>query len=65
MEFSDKLKCARQKLNISQTAMAQELGVAFTTINRWENERVMPNYRAIKKFDEFCKKNGIKFADGE
>lgn len=63
MEFSEKLKCARRKLDISQTALAQELGVAFTTINRWENERVMPNYRAVKKFEDFCKKNGLKFEE--
>jgi DNA-binding XRE family transcriptional regulator len=63
MEFSEKLKVARQKLDISQMALAQELGVAFTTINRWENERVMPNYRAVKKFDDFCRKNAIKFEE--
>ena len=54
MEFCDKLKMARKELKISQTALAQELGVSFSTINRWENEKFMPNYRAAKKFEEFC-----------
>ena len=61
MEFSDKLKQARKELNMSQMSLAQELGVAFTTINRWENEKFMPNYRAIKKFEDFCKEKGLNF----
>jgi DNA-binding XRE family transcriptional regulator len=65
MEFSEKLKSVRRKLDMSQIVLAKELGVAFTTVNRWENERVMPNYRAIKKFDDFCNRNGITFKETE
>jgi len=60
MEFSDKLKQARKELNMSQMALAEELGVAFSTINRWENEIHMPSYGAVKKFEELCKKHKLK-----
>lgn len=56
MEFSDKLKKIRNELNLSQTALAKELGVSYATLNRWENGKFEPNYRAIKKFEEFCDK---------
>jgi len=61
MEFFEKLKQVRQKLGLSQEGLARELGVSFATINRWETNKFEPSYRAIKKFDEFCKQRGIKF----
>ena len=61
MDFSDKLKQVRTQLSLSQIEFAKELGVAFTTINRWENGKFEPSYRALKKFDEFCAKNNIDF----
>ncbi|MCL2796946.1 MAG: helix-turn-helix domain-containing protein [Firmicutes bacterium] len=57
MEFSEKLKQTRKALNLTQMELAKILGVAFTTVNRWENERVMPNYRTLKKFEVFCENN--------
>lgn len=59
MEFSEKLKQVRKVLNLSQKALAKELGVSFATVNRWENSQFEPNYRAIKKFEEFCKSRKI------
>lgn len=61
MEFKDKLKAARLKLFMSQETIAKELGVAFTTVNRWENGRIKPNLKAQKAFHEFCIKNNIVF----
>lgn len=37
------LKRLRSELAVSQTQLAQMLNVSFTTINRWENGRVVPN----------------------
>lgn len=37
MEFKDKVKFARQKLMLSQADFAKKLGVAFSTVNEWEN----------------------------
>jgi DNA-binding transcriptional regulator YiaG len=35
------------------------LNVNFTTINRWENKRVVPSNLARKSFIDFCNARGI------
>ena len=37
MTFAEALKDARLKLGLSQTELAREIHVSFTTINRYEN----------------------------
>lgn len=61
MEFREQVKTARQKMGLSQTALAKELGVSFPTINRWENGHGEPHYVVKNAFYELCKKRGIKF----
>lgn len=63
MTFGEKVKVARKKQFLSQEAMAKELGVSFSTLNRWENGKIEPNYAAQKAFYEFCVKHDIKFKD--
>lgn len=71
MPFSDEIKKLRQKQFMSQTDFAHLLGVSFTTVNRWENGKSKPSYKAMKTIDEYCKENGIdfdvssEFVDGE
>ena len=54
MEFGQQIKTVRLKLHMSQL-----LGVSFTTINRWENGKTSPNYRALRAFEKLCKENNI------
>lgn len=61
MNFSNEIKCIRQKSLLSQEAFAQALGVSFTTVNRWETGKSMPSYKTMKLIDEFCKKNQVDF----
>ncbi len=61
MEFKDKLIYARAFLNLTQTELAKEMGVSYTTINRWETGKVCPSKKAIIAFDIFCKQKNIKF----
>ncbi len=63
MDFKDKVKFVRKRLFLSQQMMAEELGVAFATVNRWEAGHCNPNYRAQKAFHEFCVKHEIFFED--
>ena len=63
MEFKEKVYTARMKLGLTQEAMAKELGIAFVTINRWENGVSHPNKLKEYKFNEFCKTNHIEFED--
>ena len=61
MAFSEDIKKLRQRLFMSQTAFAQELGVSYTTVNRWEIGRVKPTYKIVKLIDDYCKEKGIEF----
>ena len=61
MEFSEKLRYVRDKLDMSQEDLARELNVSFATINRWENAKNKPVRMARVAFDDFCNKNGISF----
>ena len=63
MTFGEKVKAARDRLLMNQSTMAQELGVAPSTVNRWEHGHHEPNLSAIALFDEFCKRRGIEFKD--
>lgn len=63
MEFKEKVYKARMKLGLTQEAMAKELGIAFVTINRWENGVSYPNKLKEYKFNEFCKTNHIEFEE--
>ena len=61
MTFGEKVKAVRYKLFLSQKAMANKLGVYFTTVNRWERGHNEPNFEAMAAFDKLCKENGIVF----
>ncbi len=63
MTFSEKVQEVRGQLKLTQAQLAKELGVAFSTINRWEKGRNEPQFLERRKFDEFCQKKGIKFDD--
>ncbi|MEG4330288.1 helix-turn-helix transcriptional regulator [Microcoleus sp. herbarium5] len=39
----------RQALNLSQKKLADELGMTFATINRWENGHATPSGLALKQ----------------
>jgi len=61
MEFSEKIKYVRERLNISQEDLARALNVSFATINRWENSKNKPVRMAQVAFYDFCKKHKISF----
>ncbi len=54
--FSDIVKDTRKKLGLSQQNLADELGISFATINRWENGRTKPFHLARVQFESFCEK---------
>lgn len=59
MNFAEKVKFVRTKLNLSQEELAHKLGVSFATINRWEKGSYNPSRLARKAFDNFCVENEI------
>lgn len=63
MTFSDKVKHVRATLMITQTELAEKLGVAYQTVNRWESKGMEPKFLQMHRFENFCKENGISFDD--
>jgi len=52
--FAETVRKVRRQLGISQEELAHELGVSFSTINRWENSKTVPFKLARRQFDAFC-----------
>lgn len=46
------IKALRLELKLSQEKFAGELGVSFTSLNRWENHKTMPSTLALKILDQ-------------
>jgi ribosome-binding protein aMBF1 (putative translation factor) len=44
---------------MSQEALAKELCVSYSSINRWERKQVVPSKLARKSFLDFCKAQDI------
>ena len=65
MNFNVEIKKVRRNAFLSQQDFAKELGVSFSTVNRWETGKTRPTYKAMKAIDSFCKKNQIPFSVNE
>lgn len=61
MTFGEKIRNLRQKCILSQEAFAKELGVSFSTVNRWETDKCVPNYITMKKIKDYFDSKGIEF----
>ncbi|PKY91468.1 transcriptional regulator [Aerococcus christensenii] len=61
MTCSEEIKKIRQKCFLSQEALGRELGVSFSSINRWESGKTKPNMSAMKKIKDFCEVQNIDF----
>lgn len=63
MEFKDQIKYARETVHMSQQEFAAAIGVAHSSLNRWELGVRKPTYALQRKFYDYCKNNGITFED--
>jgi DNA-binding transcriptional regulator YiaG len=45
-DISRIVKELRSRLNLSQEELAAKLKVSFATVNRWENEKILPGGKA-------------------
>ncbi len=50
-DYASRIKILRKKNNLTQTELANQLGVSFASINRWENEQAKPNMLAWRKIE--------------
>lgn len=61
MSFPEEIKRIRQRLFLTQQDFAKKIGVAFSTVNRWESGRAKLNLKAMKSIDAFCLENNIPY----
>lgn len=61
MTYSEEIKKIRQKCFLSQEAFGRELGVSFSSVNRWETGKSKPNMIAMKKIKVFCESHELDF----
>ena len=54
MNFPDEIRKIRQRLFMTQEDFAKEIGVVFSTVNRWEGGKSKPNLSAMKSIKEYC-----------
>ena len=55
----------REDLKLTQVKFAKRLGVHFTTVNRWENDKANPILLALDKLRSIAEKKGISIAKYE
>lgn len=60
MEFKNLVYQARMQLGLTQIELAQQLGVGYATINRWENGITRPTKLKEYAFKQFCELKNIK-----
>lgn len=56
MKYCDAIKCLRKKLLLSQTEFTEKMGVAFVTVNRWENGNNVSTFIYKRKLAPLFKK---------
>lgn len=60
MELAEIIKSIRGELQITQEELAHEIHVSFSTVNRWENKKAVPNRMARALLLDFCEKKAVK-----
>ena len=65
MTYSEEIRKIRQKCFLSQEAFGREIGVSFSSVNRWETGKSKPNMIAMKKIKDFCELHELDFSSLE
>ena len=59
------IKEIRLRLNLSQSELAEKLGVSFATVNRWEKGHCEPSQIAVNAIKSLCTRSNIDFSQFE
>ena len=60
LSFPEQVRYVRMLLQLSQTELAQQIGISYATVSRWERENRTPQLAMLGKFYSFCMRNGIE-----
>ena len=61
MNFMNKIVCLRAKLNLTQKQLAEDFGVAFGTVYRWESGHAVPGRKTLMRLRYYCQDRNISF----
>ncbi len=61
MSFPEEIKRIRQRCFLTQEDFAKKLGVAYSTVNRWEGGKAKPNLLAMKTIKVFCLSHDLEY----
>jgi putative transcriptional regulator len=62
-EFSQLIQELRRRVGLTQTELAERIGVSYYSVNRWENQKTMPVALALKRVEEILHEMGDRGAD--
>ena len=65
MQLDKSIKILREKTLLTQEDLANELGVAASTVNRWETGKARPNMSTMKAIKSFCEKCNFPYDEIE
>ena len=65
MEYYKIVKSIRMQLGWSQEKFANEIGVSFATVNRWEKQRCKPSRIAMNAIKALCEEHKIDYKQFE
>lgn len=65
MQLSDNIRLLREKYLLTQEEFAKELGVASSTVNRWETGKSRPNMTAMRTIKIFCESRNYPYEEIE
>ncbi len=57
-EASNLIRAMRSHVGLTQEQLAAHLGVTYSTLNRWENQRGKPSPMAIQKIEAMLTQMG-------
>lgn len=63
--FPEQVKTVRVLLQLTQTELAEQIGISYATVSRWERENRTPHLAMVGKFYSFCMRNGIEIKTTE
>ena len=61
MNLPNEIRMLRQKALLTQESFAKELGVAFSTVNRWESGRAHPSMTGMNRLKSFSDSHKLPF----
>lgn len=63
VDMAQMVRELRGRLGLTQEKFAAKVGVAFPTINRWENGRARPSPLALKQIEDLLRNLGDRGRD--